>query len=230
MLRTLQRAAALALLCASFGAQAVFVQHDSHFGANTLIEDTYTGLRWLRMDVTRGMSYNQVYEQLGTTFSGFEFGGADNNVDTLFANMGLLPEYLADSTDQSAGIATTRENMLMFGAFSGAEGYLGLRGFQDHGGTWYPPTDDGQQLGTGGFDLSGTGAYVFGNTAAYYDDAVFFYKPTAYPTYGAFLVMAPVPEPSTYALMLLGVFGVVLRLHRQKAVGTGRLLVAASPR
>jgi hypothetical protein len=212
-----RRGIAAVLLGAAFSAHAVFVQHDSQFGADTLIEDSDTGLRWLRMDVTRGMSYNEVYEQLDTTFAGFALGGANDNVDTLFANMGLLHESQAQGVDQSAQIPSIRDNMLMFGAFSGSDGYLGLRGFQDYGGTWYPPGDDGQQTGTGGFLLQGTGAYVYGNTAAYYDDAGPFFKPERYATYGVFLVAPPVPEPSTYAGMLLGLGLLGAYLKRRSA-------------
>ena len=55
---------------------------------NLLVTDTVTGLQWLNLTQTAGMSYNNVTSDLSTTFSGFTLASADQ-VATFFADAGI---------------------------------------------------------------------------------------------------------------------------------------------
>jgi hypothetical protein len=83
-------AACLALAAwASQSAQAAFIQtSDPRFGVDSGVLDTNTGLEWLKVTFSQGLSANQVSPQLGLggVFSGFryatrsEFSGLINEV------------------------------------------------------------------------------------------------------------------------------------------------------
>ena len=74
---------------ASQSAQATFIQtSDPRFGVGSGVLDTNTGLEWLKVTFSQGLSANQVLAQLspGGAFSGFryatrsEFSGLINEV------------------------------------------------------------------------------------------------------------------------------------------------------
>lgn len=70
-------------------AQAVLIDaNDGIFGANALVRDTGTGLEWLDLNHTAGMSYNTVTAQLGTTYNGFRYATRTEAI-TLFQNAGI---------------------------------------------------------------------------------------------------------------------------------------------
>ena len=56
---------AFTCLTLSIGANAVIVSLDSEFGPDTITRDTTTGLDWLDVTETRGLSYNYVKANMG---------------------------------------------------------------------------------------------------------------------------------------------------------------------
>ncbi len=73
-------------------------------GDGQILDDSSTGLQWLGLDETAGLSYNQVAAQLGAggTFAGFSFA-TESQVDTLFADAGI--------PDVNAGFEGTAANL-----------------------------------------------------------------------------------------------------------------------
>jgi hypothetical protein len=206
----IRRAIAAVLLGAAFSAHAVFIAHDSQFGASTLIEDSNTGLSWLRLDVTRGMSYDSVYNQLDTTFAGFHIAGSE--IYGLMNSLGLLHEqlaYYAPAMSDTQAFETSSA-MTMLGQQNS-----GLRGFASYGGASYYSEDGNLR----NYYLQGFGAYLVGNRGAWYDDAAPMYKMQAYANFSTFLVMAPpVPEPAPLLLMAGGIAALILHRRRRQVV------------
>ena len=73
-------------------------------GDNQILNDGSTGLQWLGLDETAGLSYNFVASQLGTggEFAGFSFA-TESQVDTLFSDAGI--------PDVNAGFEGTAANL-----------------------------------------------------------------------------------------------------------------------
>jgi hypothetical protein len=73
-------------------------------GDNQILNDGSTGLQWLGLDETAGLSYNFVASQLGTgdEFAGFRFA-TESQVDTLFADAGI-PDVNAGFEGTSANV------------------------------------------------------------------------------------------------------------------------------
>jgi hypothetical protein len=69
---------------------ALIVVDDPQYGASSIVRDTATGLEWLGLFKTAGLSYNTVFSNLGTggTFAGFRYANLDE-VGTLFADAGI---------------------------------------------------------------------------------------------------------------------------------------------
>ncbi|HJV97453.1 MAG TPA: PEP-CTERM sorting domain-containing protein [Albitalea sp.] len=203
---------AVLALCAQ-GASAQFDVLDSSFGADTLILDTSTGLEWLRLDVTFGRSYFDVGSNLGPgqDFAGFSFASTQQ-LYTVFtpargfsANQQIYPSQ-PPTAAQSAQIVGLIE---MFGGPTFANGGL-LTGNTNRARLGCPPIDEctknySTPFWAGGFPGS------WGFTV---DDA------TGPNGDGSWLV-AVVPEPATYALMLAGLAGIgvllLRRLRRDRA-------------
>ena len=216
---------ALLLLACSFPAFAVFETRDSRFGEDTLIFDSNTGLEWLRMDVSRGMSYNDIYLSLDTTFAGFELASS-SSVGSMIRSLGI-----PDTNSPAAYIPQTPEFLTsalsfmdMLGAFEvhgDGFSYNLLSGYTNFG----PPAlfdVNGDLLpGSGGGVVEPWQVRAWENNTRVdsYDDYVF-WKPTAYQHTGAWLVTAPVPEPSTYALMALGMGALVLCIRKRRQQAT----------
>lgn len=72
-------------------AAASFIVHDTSFGANTAMTDTSTGLDWLNVSITAGMSYNIVSSHLGIgqTFDGWRYA-TSTEVNTMLTNIGAF--------------------------------------------------------------------------------------------------------------------------------------------
>lgn len=81
-----------ACLTLSVGANAAIVSFDSTFGTDTITRDTSTGLSWLDVNLTHGLTYNQVNGQLGPggDYEGFRYATA-REFDQLIVNFGYTP-------------------------------------------------------------------------------------------------------------------------------------------
>ena len=125
-------------LCAPIQANAGLISaDDAVFGVGSVTRDTTTGFEFLDLSVTRGLSYNQVQAQLGSTFAGWQIatlaqvqdlmvaGGLsiENNGGTLhtgtaseLATIGNLAAFLGDT------IADARTG---FSAITGTAPFVG---------------------------------------------------------------------------------------------------------
>jgi hypothetical protein len=72
------------------GARATLMAESSSFGADTVTFDTETGLRWLDLTLSAGLSHTQLQLQLqpGGTFDGYRLATEDE-IAELFANAGI---------------------------------------------------------------------------------------------------------------------------------------------
>jgi len=217
-------AGAVVLLALSVHAQAAFEARWSRFGDNTVIHDTSTGLEWLRLDQTRGISYDSVYAQLDTTFEGFAFAdsgqmnGLVRGVGIPYWNYGAGPPPSQSLLDASHSFLT------LFGALGDGTTSLSLSGFP----YWGDPSgyDPGVPF-HGDLYLQAWTLWWTPTRTNYVDDHAPFAKPESYPRIGSFLVStAPVPEPSTYALMLAGLG--FLGFHIRACAARGRVLAFSS--
>ncbi len=88
----LKKTLALVGLLLSLSANAGIVSLGSSFGADTVTRDTDTGLDWLDVTVTRGLSYDEVTAQLGQggAYEGFRYA-TTIELDALIANFGYTP-------------------------------------------------------------------------------------------------------------------------------------------
>jgi hypothetical protein len=215
-------ASALFLLAVSVHASAAFETRWSRFGNDTVIHDTSTGINWLRLDLTTGLSYNDVYAQLDTTFSGYSIAGSE--VFDLVRSMGIVDTNSpAAQLPQSAEfIESTRQTMLMFGAqqYNTSFAQLSLYGHMDSGLPFLQDADGITLPGSGTLTSEPMWVRWSPTHVDSYDDYIRF-KPIAYEGVGTFLMATPVPEPSTYALMLAGV--ALLVWHTRRNRGFARL-------
>lgn len=76
-------------------AEAAFISMDSSFGVNTITRDTDTGLEWLDLTESTGLSVNQVQAELGAggLYEGFSYA-TRSDVETLFfTSAGITPGF-----------------------------------------------------------------------------------------------------------------------------------------
>lgn len=59
-------------------------------GDGLIVHDTATGIDWLNLCATAGMSRKEVESTLASAFAGFQFAGP-GNLSTFFANAGISP-------------------------------------------------------------------------------------------------------------------------------------------
>lgn len=112
---------AMSLLLGFAAAQsaiAAFVTMDTSFGANSAVLDSQTGLEWLSLNETVGLTYSQVTSQLG---SGQQFAGFETvtrqDVFTLLADAGLTDLGPAPVNDP-AYVATAASFVDLFGGLT----------------------------------------------------------------------------------------------------------------
>jgi hypothetical protein len=194
-------------------ASALLVTDNSRFGANTLIQDTNTGLSWLRLDQTVGRSFSDVASQLGSggTYEGFRVATYAEASSLLFGNVAPLDGnlfWLGAQPQPLRNFLNAVQFTTLFGApvrygpgltfssvvagwYGSGEDYsdgrcsLGPCFVQSAGVSWSLGRNG---YAAGGFlDGVGTGGQSFT---------------------GTYLIAAPIPEPSTYALMLAGLLAV----------------------
>jgi hypothetical protein len=95
-LKSILVAATLLLSISSVQANMVFTDWDTEGDAKSTL-DTDTGLEWLRVTETNGMSMDQVTAKLGTTFAGWRLPTA-SEVQTYLVNMIGVPYTRYGST------------------------------------------------------------------------------------------------------------------------------------
>jgi hypothetical protein len=214
--RLLHLAGALLLLIGAHGAQAMLVAQDSRFGARTVIHDTATDLRWLRLDLTFNTAYLDVLDnmQAGERFAGFQVAGI-NDVTGLIRGQGGMDW-------QSAGTAT----LATFG-----EAFTALRFATLFGGIELGPHGPSAFL-SGNVDMPmygcGFGSYCDGSIPryvstsvdgwghlSYQDDAFSYEHAGAQPRHGTWLLATPVPEPGTLLLLLSGIGATLFFVRRR---------------
>lgn len=206
---TLRMLTATALLLAgATPASASFSTQDSAFGSNSIVVDSQTGLEWLRLDVTFGLSFEQITTQMdaGETFSGFTVASG-SDVTTLFkdAHVWAPLSPLTGPADLAAGAT--------FGS---------LFGYFDTGTTLLSQGMTSMVTGPGGFAQQVIGlGYRPGVSISSFDDATFS-RVAASDQFGTWLIrtVPAIPEPSTYLLLAIGLVAVgvvaprVRRSHR----------------
>jgi hypothetical protein len=205
------------LSVAATEASAALVSENSSYGANTLTLDTSTGLEWLDLTLTQNLSINQVSGQLGAgqQFAGFQYAHA-SDLHTLFLNGGVSTEPLFDSTAASDITAVTNLISLLGQTFTQntiGEGIFGTQGWTaDH--RFFP--DDAEagrvsiQQNFANCPCADALAFSSGLASALDAD----------PGIGSFLIRPftpAVPEPSTWAMMILGFAGLGFMAYRRKS-------------
>ena len=209
-----QLAAAAVLLVGALPAFASFSTLDSTFGSNSIVVDSQTGLEWLRLDETLGMSFEQVTSQMdaGEVFSGFSVASAAA-VTTLFKDAQVwAPLFpLSGPADLAAG-ATFGS---LFGSF-------------DTGSSLVSQGMTSMATGPGGFLQLAVGlSFRPGVSISSFDDAAFS-RVAEFDSVGTWLIrtVPAVPEPSTYLLLSIGLLAVgvvaprVRRSHRDASRAT----------
>lgn len=215
------------------GASALFVASSSDgFGRNSLVVDSTSGLTWLNLDVTAGLSFNAVVGLLETDarYEGFRFASLDE-VTTLFLNAGFsvgIPSGDLSDPDRLAAATSFAKS------FNGvrSKGTESFRGYTGEPGFAIDPANGVYSLEVAGVGVRSGAKSV--PTA--FTDEVSYFSPLGYAGVGSWLVydagveplpslsrvaglsvVTPIPEPSTYALMVVGLLGVAAATHRRRA-------------
>jgi hypothetical protein len=179
---------------------------DPSFGANSLTIDTSSGLGWLNLTASAGLSYNQVLAdtQPGGIFYGFRFATAQE-VLNLYSSAGFSTGNYPSATSPILLFLS------MIGATSSQDGNpetFGISGTALEGFQIVSGVDFFYNSGVPMYDVTG----VPGSTLAYGPG-------TAYPTVGSWLVQ-DVPEtadPIIYVLAAGALAGFVVWQRRESS-------------
>jgi len=178
---------------------------DPNFGPNSLTVDTSSGLAWLNLNASVGLSYQQVLAdtQAGGIFGGFRFA-TDPEILALYASAGFSTGYFPASNQAIPGLIS----LLGPTSFQYGRGQLvGISGTAQNGLQMVPEVGFVGLNGVPSYYVSG----VPGATLAYGDN-------TSFPGVGSWLV-CNVPEtadPATYVLAAGSLAGFVLLQKRGK--------------
>jgi len=210
--------AAIVFLTTAPVALAALVSANSPYGANTLTLDTSTGLEWLDVTLTQGMSINQVSGQLGSggLYAGFQYAHA-SDVHTLILDGGVSSEPIEGSTTAANLTAVNSLISLLGQTFfdnSANTATFGLEGWlADHGAVG--PND----AEAGMIWLQQRGADCPCASAVANEFATSVGPGSADPMIGSFLIRSftpSVPEPSTWAMLILGFGGIGFMAYRRR--------------
>lgn len=174
-------------LLTGFSAKGTLIPaSDPRFGLNSLTIDTSTGLAWLEVSASAGLSYQQVLAdtQPGGPFSGYRYATAPE-VLSLYGSAGIpgcgyYPLSTPSITSFISQVGAT-------GSINGQPGILALSGTSSIGGLQDAPAI--YAFGYGGIQE------YWVNSGGYNSDGTAYAATTSYPELGSWLV-TPVPEHS----------------------------------
>jgi len=208
-------AVALAATLIAGPASAQFLTSDGVFGSDSLVTDTISGTTWLNLDVTMGLSLSAVRTNLESDplYADFRFA-TSREIVGLFDDAGFcVGDVSCDAITDPSRLAAEASFASAF-RDDGSGQYLGY--INDHSYVWYP-VEDGL-FGTFRSLVSYDPASPYVGHA-YYD----FNGPEGHQAFantGTWLVSktitAPIPEPSSYVLMLAGLGGIAFIARRRK--------------
>lgn len=210
--------AAIAIVCASLAAHAQFVANGDY------VTDTLSGITWLNPDATVGRSFNDVALSLvpGGDLYGFRMPTL-SEIDQLLTDGGFYIDSgnLADTNP--ARIAANDNFLDAFNApvTDGRRTVWGLSSAVHWSAPLIPAEIAAHNYYMGSFGASALVDHQF--VAFGWDDTVGQRSAQAYSDMGTWLIStapitAPVPEPSTYALLLAGLAAVGFMAKRRRAV------------
>jgi hypothetical protein len=191
-------AALVSLLLTGLPAKANLIEAtDPCFGVNSLTVDTMTGLAWLDLTASAGLSYQQVLAdtQPGGIFSGFRFATAPEILN-LYTSAGIPGTgYYPLSTPS---ILTLISLIGASGTINGQPGMIGLSATAASFDSQYAPAI----YATG---VSGIQEYWV-NGGGYNSGGTSYGVTTSYPELGSWLVSS-VPESSDASIYVLAAAG-----------------------
>jgi hypothetical protein len=213
-MRKLWAAASVALAC--------FSAHAQFSNSNGVITDATTGMKWLDLSHTYGLSFNNVSANLDSQFAGYRFATLDE-VKQLFRDAYFWVDTPLYVDSDPIHLAT---NDLFFEAFTGVNNpQLGdretVQGYVAGGGIHISGWPDGVNLQFASGVVSGYTTMGFTSTA--WTDATAPTTDIGSATYGSWLVAIapPVPEPATYALLLAGLVAMSIVWRKRSELATG---------
>lgn len=193
----------------SGAASAQLYSRDSDFGVNTVVVDTRTGLSWLQLSQSVGLSRAEIWDSRsnGWVIQSGQYQGyrvaLQGEVGQLFSSYVNEPMAWSEAWTNVSPEAANRalDLITLFGGFVG-DGADGLRGGGMAGNTIWGsiPTMDGTATGLRA-QLSPTVSRVWADNYLSAGNSVY--------------LIAPVPEPSTYALMLVGLAAIAFLSRRR---------------
>jgi hypothetical protein len=197
---------AVAMLVLSTPLRAVqILTGDSAFGANTLTIDTSSGLAWLNVTLTAGMSYNQVLAATlpGGEFQGFRYATAPE-VLALYNDAGIPGRGIYPvSTPAAQSIRSLVSLVGVTFTQYGNPGAIGITGTVDSAGVELSSAlYCTMENGTTGYLVTGVPSDATGYGVTY-----------GTPTVGSWLVYS-VPEPASCCIVALS--GLSLLLFRRR--------------
>jgi hypothetical protein len=184
---------------------------DARYGANALTIDTRTGLVWLDLPLSQGLSYSAARKAMepGLPFEGFRHASIEE-IRSLYASAGIEPGFVDPTSPafpatisliEKIGATRTTEG---FPAAYGISGSLVWPGVQTAALHYGWPSPEGARGYYATAMLEQPGSFIFN-------------VDLASPAYGNWLVV--IPEPSVISLgvvaaVLLGCFGRARYSHR----------------
>lgn len=210
-------AAWAATLWGTSGSFASLISADSSFGANTITLDTSTGLKFLDVNLSTNLSINQVSASFGVgqQFAGYRYATA-SEIHTLFLDGGVSADPLFFSSSASDLAAVANLILLLGQTTNTAVGSVPVRGIQGYQAVdpSFPNSAEQTFLVIDGNNGSNGCPCVLVQSVGGSLNAGLDVKS---PEFGNFLVAtSAVPEPSTWAMMLLGFAGVGFMAYRRK--------------